>query len=399
MARERNGEVRAAELGVSSARARSLQSYASFFPTVTPSYRYNSSRRETIQSGRTSVFDEDGSQTGVAANWTLLDSGERDWTWRASRRQAEAERFSALATLRGTLFSVHERFFDTLRSQELQKVADLQVERAKTLLGQTEAQVETGDAPKKDIFQARADLLNAQVTALSARNRTVTVEAQLKAAIGWEVDRPLPPLEASVEPKTFPEPEPLETIRSRGLSQRTDLLAQRQRIEAQQFSVRRANQQASFGWSIDANYDRLFTPDRAESRSVSFLVSAPLFDGGRAREAAREARLNLEASRSVLSQLERNAEAEIEAAYVTYSQNVERVQAASLAVEAARENYAAAVASQKEGAAGTNVVTVLTAQVSLVTAESNYIEALYDFFISDVRLRLVTGERIPGESS
>jgi len=33
----------------------------------------------------------------------------------------------------------------------------------------------------------------------------------------------------------------------------------------------------------------------------------------------------------------------------------------------------------------------------LVTAESNYIEAVYDSLISDLRLKLVTGKPLPGE--
>ncbi|HVL38031.1 MAG TPA: TolC family protein [Fimbriimonadaceae bacterium] len=397
MARERNGDVRAAELGVSAARARVSQQFAAFLPTVTPTYRYNTSRRESTVDGSTSVFNEQGSQTGVSADWTLLDSGERDWSWRSSRRLAEAERHLALQTLRTILFSVHERFYDALRTQELQRVADLQVERAETILRQTETQVEVGAAPKKDILQARADLLNARVQALQIRNQTVTTEAQLKAIIGWEPHLPLPPLQAATAPEVFELPPPMEQGKQVALRRRPDLLAQRERIESQRYSVLRAQRQALFGWSVGVSYDRLFTPNTAEGRSVSLVLSVPLFDGGRARAAEREARLNLEASRNVLAQSEREIEAEIEAAYTTHSQNVERVQAAQLALEAARLNYQAAVESQGAGAEGTNIVTVLTAQVSLVTAESNYIEALYDYFVSDVRLKLATGETIPGE--
>ena len=66
-------------------------------------------------------------------------------------------------------------------------------------------------------------------------------------------------------------------------------------------------------------------------------------------------------------------------------------------MEAAQLNYEAATESQKEGI--NDLIAVLTAQVSLVTAESNYIEATFDYYVSDVNLRLVTGKPMPGEAN
>jgi len=125
-------------------------------------------------------------------------------------------------------------------------------------------------------------------------------------------------------------------------------------------------------------------------------VTYPLFDGGRLREIAREQKLNLQAAQATLVQSERLAQAEIESVYAEHVQNIERVQASKLALEAAQVNYDAAIAAQKEGA--NDVIEVLTAQVSLVTAESNYIEATYDYYVTEANLRLVTGRPIPGET-
>jgi outer membrane protein len=125
------------------------------------------------------------------------------------------------------------------------------------------------------------------------------------------------------------------------------------------------------------------------------LVTYPLFDGGRLREQAREAKLNHQAAQARLVQSERLARAEIESAYAENAQNIERLNASKQALEAAQVNYNAAIAAQREGA--NDVIQVLTAQVSLVTAESNYIEATYDYYVSDANLRLVSGRPIAGE--
>lgn len=395
LAQERNGTVRAAMLNAESAHARVVQARSAFLPTVTPLWRYDDSR----QTGPTlpSAFTSSQARTEVSASWRLLDAGERGWAVDSARAQAEASELNALQTVRQVLFNVHQQFYEALRAAELQRVSEEQVLRAKKILEQTEAQVAAGDAPEKDVFQARADYLNATVQALSVKNRWSTAQANLKATIGWESNKGLPVLEAGSEARSITDVAPLQALLEEGVRRRPDLRAQRYQIDAQNLSVRRADREAGVTWALDANYNRTVTPQSADSRTVTLLVSLPLFDGGRSRAAAQEARLSADATRLSLTQSERDAWAEIESAYSEMSQNAQRVGAAKSALEAAKVNYEAAVEAQKAGAAGTNVVTVQTAQLSLVTAESNYVEALFDALISDVRLRVATGQAIPGE--
>jgi outer membrane protein len=399
LARQRNGNVQSAFFDVLAARARVEQARSAFFPTVTPAFRYDDQRRDIRTGANRGAFVNSTSQADIVANWRVLDSGERNLNLQGSRSNFRAQEFFATQTLRNTLFGVHQQYFDTLRFQELQRVADAQVVRAEEILRQTVELERVGEGPRKDILQARADALNARVQQLQARNRTVANEAALKATIGWEAQEPLPPLEAYVEPEQFEIPESLEEITREGLERRADLQAQRYRVEAQDFTVRRAEREAGLTWSLETSYQMAFSRDVFQNRGVSFLVAFPLFDAGRSREAVRETRFNLESTRSVLVQAERQARSEIETAYLTLSQDAQRVNAARLAVDAARENYEAAVAAFRAGALGTNVVTVLTAQVSLVTAESNYIEAVYDYYISEARLRLATGLPVLGEGT
>ena len=132
-------------------------------------------------------------------------------------------------------------------------------------------------------------------------------------------------------------------------------------------------------------------------------MQLPLFDGGVLRERARQLRFEELALRATLTQREREVRAQIETDYITLVQNGTRAQAAKLAVEAAQQNYQAEVEAQRLGAANSTIVTVLTAQVTLVTAESNYIQAIYDFYVADAQLRRSTGindpvflPRVPG---
>ncbi|MBC8065212.1 MAG: TolC family protein [Chlorobia bacterium] len=397
LARLNNGDIRAAAFDVRAANARVNQAKSAFYPTVTPFAQYGNRRTVTDIGTGSQTTTNDGFTTGVDARWNVLDSGQKEFSLLSSRRNEDATKFDATQLLRRTLFQVHQQYYEALRAQELLRVAQSQVDRTQKIYDQAEfgARPEIGSVAKKDVYQARADLLNAKVELLRVKNLTSNTVSTLKATIGWDQSRELPMLARVAEPTEFAAPEPKEKVVADGLSDRADLQASRRRLDAQYYSVKRADRDAGFSFDLDLNYSRNFSPNQNDDRNLTLLVSYPLFDGGRLREQAREQKLIYQSAQASLVQTERIAQAEIESAYSEYVQNIERVNASKQALEAAQVNYDAAIAAQREGA--NDVIEVLTAQVSLVTAESNYIEATYDYYVAGVNLRLVSGRSIPGE--
>jgi outer membrane protein len=398
MARIRNGTIMAAERDVDAARQRVTQARALFMPTVSPSYSYNAGRRQFVDpgAGRTSFLNTNEGVGTVNANWRLFDSGERMYSLRASRTALGGQEFGAQQTVRSTLFLATQQFYDALRAQELRGVADAQVERANVILETIRRRIEVQDAAGIEELQALADYQNARVQALLARNRVASNEAALKATIGFDPVAPMPALQAETQ---LDEIEPLELnlqeAVAEGLANRPDLMARRLFLESQRFSFGRARREAGLTFGVDAAFEQQLVPRSLENRGLVFSLSYPLFDGGRRRAIAREIQSNIEADQASLLQAEREVRTEIEATYAEFALNAERMQAASVARDAARRNYDAAVDSQREGAY--DLLQVITAQLSRTTAEANYIEALYDYRISEVRLQLVTGRPVPGE--
>jgi outer membrane protein TolC len=335
----------------------------------------------------------------VVATWQLLDSGERQWSYRASKYSSDAERLSYLNTLRSTLFLVHEQYYNTLRAQELLRISEAQVTRAEKVADKTKEFERIGQGARLDISQAEADYLNAQVTMLQSKNKVSTNEAGLKAVIGWDKSDKLPKLVTYPEPSEFVKPGDLEDVIRDGLKHRPDLEATRKNLQAQRFNVLTAQQNSFLTWSLDATYSRQFSENAIENQGLTFLVSMPLFDGNRSRESAKEAKFSYEASKSTLVQSERSARSEIESAYLSIKEVADRVTASKKALDAAQKNYDAVNDSFNLGAETSTLIEVLTAQVTLRTAESNYVEAIYDYYIADIQLRLVTGQAIPGETN
>ena len=395
LAKDRNGTVRSAYMQVKSGDASVVQALAAFYPTVTAQYTYNSDRQQFVTSSSTGVIQLEGAQTLLNTSWTLLDSGERGYGLGSAKRARDARRYNAKQVLRTTLFSVVTQYYDALRTQELEHVAQTQVSRAQTILDQTQTRIKARDAAQIEELQANADYQNARVSALTAKNSTTNAAATLKATIGLSVSATLPPLQ-KVSMAVQPAPiEELQKLIIEGLEKRPDLISQRKNIESEKFTKQLDDRLSGPTFNLSAAYSEQVQPNDLFDRTLTFLVNIPIFDGGSLRAAARAVGYNIKADEATLEQAERVVRADIEAAYKEVATNSERLEAANIALDASKKNYDAAVDSQKAGAY--DLLQVLTAQVSLVTAESNQIQALYDYRISDVNLKLVTGRPIPGE--
>jgi outer membrane protein len=388
-AEEHNGLLAATRYDVLIAESDVRAALSRFWPRITPEYRYVD-QRNTIGVGSSSRFDD----LAVSSSWQILDGGQRQYDVARARNSSQATVFDAKDTRRLIIFNVSQQYLEVLRSRELVKVADAQIERAQITLDATKTQVELGATPAKDILQAEADHANARVAQITARNSVAVSEANLKALIGWQ-ERQLPMLEDPTTNYAAIEVGSLDAAIEKGISARPDLLAAKKRLDAQRYGVLSAQRQAGLDWSLNLNHTLGIEPDEGHDRSLVFSLTYPLFDAGESREAVRQARWGLDAQKALFEQRVSDVISEIESVYITRSQNAERLDASRTALEAARENFTAASESQREGVA--TIFDVTNAQITLVTAETNFVQALFDFYISDAQLRLVTGEPLIGE--
>jgi len=389
-AKGHNGRLAASKFDVLIAESDVRAALSPFWPRVTPEYRFVASRNSIGGPGDSDSFHD----LGVTSTWQLLDGGQRQYDLARSKSSAGATRYEATDTVRQTIFSITQQFFEVLRANELFRLANAQVERAEQTLVATKAQVELGSTPAKDILQAEADRANSRVSLISAQNAINLSVASLKAAIGWS-ESELPSL---VEPAaTFHELQlsSLDEAIEKGLANRPDLLATKKRLDAQRYGVLTAERAASLDWSLNLSHSLSVEPDEGQSRSLTFALTYPLFDGGLSKEILRQSRYSLESQKTLREQQLKDAISEIEAAYRSREQNKLRLEASKVALKAAQENFAAASQSQEEGAS--SVLDVTNAQITLVTAETNHVQAIYDYYISDAELRLATGEPMLGD--
>ena len=425
---------------VTQAQGQKLQAQSQYFPTLTPSYQYqnNSQTLYGVNSGQTSTVTTTGGGTtgtgttgtgtttgttgtttqvlspinevsivrggglSVGLSQTLFDTGQREAANTEARRAVDAAVANNQNTRQAIILNVTQDYYQLLLNEDLVKVALAQVARFQQTVDVTQAQIDAGTTAAKDIYQAKSDLANAQVTLLNNRNAVQTASATLKNALGVNLNGvvQIAPLTAGdqlppvpISPQTLS----LENAVAAAFGARPDVRQQQAIVQSNQAALQLAQRQA--GLTIRGDYVLSYraTNDvgtRGANSQLLLTGSYPLFDAGLARGAVRIAQAGRDSALNQLELIRQQVRLEAEQAYTTRETNLEAAGLAQAAVTAAQVNYDAAIASRKEGI-GT-VLDITTAQATLTQAQSQYVTAVYNFYIADAQLQRAIGRNDAG---
>lgn len=390
IALEHQNNIGIARSQVESARAGITRAQAQYYPQISPSYSYNSSLTSQRFNGQKQTGTVESSITQIGASMLLFDMGKREENVALNRASASAAQFNVLDTRQAVIENVAVSYYELKRRKELVRVSDASVERAAKTYESVNESWMAGAAAKKDVLQAQADLENAKVQQIQANNDVRIAQTQLKNAMGI-----LSPQPVLVEEEPLPTPPQTPDTRTapeyvqQAFDSRPDLKRESANINANRHNVKIANINAGFQVEATINEGYRVDPDPGENRTFGTTFSYPLFDAGASRAAVRQSKANLEQSRLQLDLTKQQIQLTVEQAYLTREEARASIGATQSALAAARNNYDAAETAYREGA-GT-ILDVVTAQAQLVTAETNAVQAVYNFYTSDAQLKRAIG--------
>lgn len=397
---------------ITSARGQKEEAVAEYFPTLVPTYQYENRTTAiygvpsttpvvingvSVAPAANEVTVVRGGGLSVAIDQNIYDGGEREQTNAEARHNLAAAQLGAENSRQTIIATVTQDFFTLLADEDLVTVAQASVTQYQQTVDETKAEIAAGTVAKNDIYQAQANLANAQVTLLQAQIAAQTASATLKNAMGVETDAvaapvplapagQLPPLPAQSSAASLD-----EYIRV-GDDYRPDLLEQQAQVQTDLAALRVAQENAGLSVSADYQVSYQATNDvgnRGLDTSLLVTGTYPLFDAGAARGAVRVAQGNFDSSRNQLDTVRQQVRLDVETAYNQRAQYYQSAQLAQAAVQAAQVNYNSAVAGRKVGV-GT-ILDVITAEQTLTQAQDQYVSAIYNFYIADANLQKAIG--------
>lgn len=314
----------------------------------------------------------------LSVNYTVFDFGARG----AKIDQARANLLAADLTFndahRRVVFEVAEAYYRLLDAITQEGAAQATLTDAQTVQQAVEARLANGLATLPDVLEARAATAQARYELASIRGLEDIAHGVLANVLGIAPSSDFSVEDVSKIPLPATIEEPVQTIMTRALSQRPDLLAEVARVRSAYAAIRGARSAyypaigISGDWGHRDSYgSQNFNPfisSHIYPYSAQLNLSWTIFDGGsRRNELARaEAQRGEAKARAELSR--NQIENEIWTAYSTLKTAQDRREAADALLQAAEQSYSAATRSFQAGVR--TFIDVTTAQRDLARART-----------------------------
>jgi len=390
------GEVRTAGAGQRSAAG-------AFLPTIMASGSSNqaSANRYNPATGQIVTVRANTSYSGgLGLSLDLFDGFQR----LASKRAAAATEDAADAGLVNQRYQVAattaNRFYTALADEELVRVAQAQVQRAKEELQIAFNKFQAGAATRSDTLTATVDLGNAQLALLEAQANLATSQANLGRQVG--VDQAV----RAVPDTAFPSLPDTTALRAEALDSSPQVRQAEAQVRAAGATVGVARSQywptfsASYGNGYTGldSLGRLALTPWATTRgytntwSLRFSLNWTLFNGFTREADQVTASVGRDVARAQAADTRRQVGAQLTEQLASMLTAYARIGITGANVAAATE--ARRVQQERYRLGAGTLLDLLTAEANLTQAEVNQVQARYDYLIARAQVEALVGHAL-----
>lgn len=385
--------IRAAQAAVHAGKGRELQATAPYLPQITASTGYSDSRQIGGALGDSTTKSY---TTTLSANQTIYDFGRTGNARDAALLTTRSSEFDSIRVEQEVVLNVKQAYFALLAAKKLVAVSHKTVEQAETHLRQAQAFFRAGSRPRFEVTRAEVEVNSARLSLINANNSVRIRTIALYNAMGREPGGELELEDLLSSAADFP---PYEQVKEDALKNRPEMQKAEADIEAARSRVKAAqagyfptlSASGAYNWAHGTSSMGAFRGDVEDSWNAGITLSFPFFEGGLTRGKVSEARANLllvEAQRDTLRQA---ILIELSQAYADLESAKVRINVMESSLQKARENLAIAQGRYEAGVGPS--IEITDAQVSSVNAETDHVQALYDYQLAIARVLKAIGKK------
>ncbi len=417
-----NRNLAAANANLLKSQGRTQEANAAFTPTLgsTLSYiRLNTGQTVAIGGANITFVNEEQKTIGVQMSLPVDISGMLRTAADQSRFVEIASRLDVNRALNQAVSDVKSAFYEALRAKALTAVATENFVNAQTRLDDAQKRLKAGVVALYDVLRAQTDVSNAQHQVIQSQGVVNSSIASLCSAMGIDINTPLklsnegaldtPPNApnpfGNLTPQAIAAYDPLnlgaeyDKVLQEALETRPEVWQAEANLRATRKGIllARRSELPSFALSWNMSY----TPDAAgfAPQLVSWQavaqVTLPLFDGGAGRARREQAKADVAGAEVSKRAAMDMVTLEMRQAYLALVLARDSALVTKQTVTLALEGYRLARVRYNEGVsaqAGISPLLELSdAQAALTLAESNQVNALYDYNNARARLDRAIG--------
>ncbi|HOL94613.1 MAG TPA: TolC family protein [bacterium] len=398
-----NPDIAMAEQNAAAADAQKDYAHGEQWPALilrsTYTHSLDTQRLTTIrQPNEPSVFSEDNWKGDIFLTLPLFTGGRIIHSIQAAELLQLASEKRLARTRQELIYNVSRVFYDILAQQNVieslqfsQRVLEEHEQRIQQL-------IQAERAAKVDLLRTQVQLANVIQNRIQESNILDIQRQVLMNLMG--IENATEPLEIEGELNEEPFPAGRVSPPDRAYENRTDLQADQAEYQAQTNRVAAAAAEqwpalslfGSYGgvWGIDPDFKQPGAASLEDTGMIGFAVEVPLFVGGRIQAKVREEQAKQLALQERVRKRRLQIQLEIETSIKTVQSIYQRVIAVKTAIAQAKESFR--IEQEKYNAGKGTITDVLDAQSAMLTAETNYYQALAEYNIAIAQYDFAMGE-------
>lgn len=315
---------------------------------------------------------------------------------RARATSLEWQKKSAALTEETIKANIYKIYYQLSASKTQLNILDANIERLSKLAHDAEVMYKNGFAEKLDVDKVSVQLNNLQTEKLKANNAVAIGFMGLKMLMGMPVNDSLALTEV-IDEKSVEKDILIETDFQYGVRKDFQYLNEAKKLS--EFNVKRY--QLSYLPTINLSgsssknamrtkFDFFEGGSWFNTSMVSLNINLPIFNGFARDARIKKTKIELKQIENQIDALKNNIDNEITQAKLNYMSSVATMQFQKKNIQLAETVYQQ---TKKKFETGTGSNTEMTAaQADLVTAQNNYMNALYSALIAKVDLLKATGK-------
>ncbi len=289
-----------------------------------------------------------------------------------------------------TTLSVKEAYYSVLRAQQFQGVRARQVEQLEAHLKDTQLNLKAGTAAPFDVLRAETEVADARQGFITAQNGVALAKAGFNNTLGRSLDAPVE-LEEPGQPQ-FIDLQLAQVLDSAAAARPEVLRMQSQQgftKDLVQIARKSGKPQINLLWTMNQNLTTTVFNPRPNSWRALATISMPLYDGGKTRAAVDQAKSEEASTTFGYEQTLLGVKLDAQQAYLSTNEGREKIAVAEKALEQARESMRLAEVRYRAGVS--TQLELFDAQTALTQAETNHVNAVYDYYTAMAQLEKAVG--------
>jgi len=291
--------------------------------------------------------------------------------------------------------TVAQYYYDLLKQKKLLEVYSAAVKRSQDQLDRTQSMYEIGSVAQVDVYRARVNLGQDQISYLQQKNTVDQAVQMLNLAMGRD---PLTDVDIDSTISVKPQELNLDDLLQNAFVNQPELKSMELNVRSQELSVAMAKSpflpNVSFGFNYNRDnelFKQIYT-DFNKNWTISYgiRISYNLFNGFSDMVNYQTSRIQLKNSKISFEDYKRNLTSNIKVLQNNYNAILEIVEIDKKNLEAAREEYRLANERYRLGS-GTSLE-LREAQVNLTQAEQILVSAEYNTIINYLELQEAIGK-------